>query len=246
MDGEGDPHGSQGFDQDVTDIAALGDPVRRALYREVAVKPGPVSRDEAAAAVGVARHIAKFHLDKLVDAGLLAAEYARPTGRGGPGAGRPAKLYRRSGREVAVTLPARRYELAGRLLAAAVTDAPRNAEPVTEALKHVAKSTGTALGREARQRSGPRPSRAALVAATCELLERCGYEPRRDETGIVLVNCPFHALARDFTDLVCHMNLDLLEGVAEGVGIAHFEPRFAPEPGRCCVRVDIGRRAPII
>jgi predicted ArsR family transcriptional regulator len=79
-----------------------------------------VSRDEAAAGVGVPRHRAKFHLDKLVGDGLLEAEYRRRSGRRGPGAGRPAKLYRASG-ELAVMLPGRRYELAGQLMARAIT-----------------------------------------------------------------------------------------------------------------------------
>ena len=93
------------FDRQVAGIAALGDPLRRALYRYVVSRPGPVNRDQVAEGAGVARHVAKFHLDKLADEGLLAVEYARPAGRGGPGAGRPAKLYRRAAGEVAVSLP---------------------------------------------------------------------------------------------------------------------------------------------
>ena len=114
---------SPDFDAQVTGLAALGDPLRRALYRYVVAQTAPVNRDQAAEGVGVARHVAKFHLDKLVDDGLLEVEFARPPGRRGPGAGRPAKLYRRSSRELAVSLPQRDYELAGRLLAKAVTDA---------------------------------------------------------------------------------------------------------------------------
>src|SRR3954454_17966465 len=117
------PPSDPDFDAQVAGIAALGEPVRRALYRFVVGEPEPVNREQAAAGAGVARHVAKFHLDKLVEDGLLDVDYARPPGRGGPGAGRPAKVYRRSGRQLTVSLPPREYELAGRLLARAVADA---------------------------------------------------------------------------------------------------------------------------
>src|SRR5690242_11670803 len=116
---------SDDFAADVVRVAALNEPVRRELYRYVVAQDEPVSRDKAAAATGVAHHVAKFNLDRLVADGLLDVEYARPPGRGGPGAGRPAKLYRRSAREIAVTLPERRYDLAGGVLAEAVTIAGR-------------------------------------------------------------------------------------------------------------------------
>ena len=104
---------SPDFDRQVEGIATLGDPLRRALYRYVISRPGPVNRDQVAEGAGVARHVVKFHLDRLADEGLLAVEYARPAGRGGPGAGRPAKLYRRAAGEVTVSLPPRDYQLAG-------------------------------------------------------------------------------------------------------------------------------------
>src|SRR5512141_785493 len=139
MGQDGNPEATPGesgddFDARVNGIAALGEPVRRSLYKYVVGEPGPVSRDQAAAGAGVARHTAKFHLDKLVDDGLLEVEFSRPPGRRGPGAGRPTKFYRRAAREVAVSLPERHYELAGRLLAQAIIDAGRDDVPVADAL----------------------------------------------------------------------------------------------------------------
>ncbi|MDQ3641298.1 MAG: helix-turn-helix domain-containing protein, partial [Actinomycetota bacterium] len=91
-----DDHGARcGSDADLAALAALGDPLRRRLYRFVGGQDHPVGRDEAAAGVGISRSTAAFHLDRLVDDGLLDAEFRRLTGRRGPGAGRPAKLYRR-------------------------------------------------------------------------------------------------------------------------------------------------------
>src|SRR3990170_8987534 len=97
-------------------LAALREPVRMRLYRYVERRLAAVGRDEAAGAVGVSRAMAAFHLDKLVDLGLLRTEFRRLSGRTGRGAGRPAKLYRRSRRDFSVTLPKRDHELLARLL----------------------------------------------------------------------------------------------------------------------------------
>ena len=225
------------FDAQVTGIAALGDPLRRGLYRYVIAQPGPVNRDQVAEGAGVARHVAKFHLDKLVDDGLLAVEYARPPGRRGPGAGRPAKLYSRSSRELAVSLPQRDYELAGRLLAKAVTAAGHYGLTVGDALTKVARDTGRARGQQARQDAGARPKPASLLAAAMTVLGESGYEPRREGASVTLVNCPFHGLAQEYTDLVCGMNLDLMTGLVEGLADPTLEARLAPTPGLCCVRL---------
>src|SRR5260221_9031496 len=101
-------------------VSGLADPVRRRLYDYVSASGEPVGREEAAAATGIGRPLAAYHLDRLVSLGLLTADYRRPSGRTGPGAGRPAKVYVRSGSEFTVTVPPREYELAARLLAQAV------------------------------------------------------------------------------------------------------------------------------
>ncbi len=232
------PLGDEDFDTRVAGIAALGEPVRRALYRYVVAQPEPVNREQAAEGTGVAHHVAKFHLDKLADDGLLDVDFRRPAGRTGPGAGRPAKFYRRAARELTVSLPERHYDLAGRLLAAAVTDADHDGVAVSEALSHAAIETGRSAGREARLRAGSRPSRTALLDTTTDVLRSCGYEPRVGPDGVTLANCPFHALARDYTDLVCGMNLDLITGIVHGLGASELEPHLAPTEGQCCVRIN--------
>src|SRR5689334_22442849 len=98
-------------------VGVLTDPARRALYELVASAQEPVSRDQASEALGMPVHSVKFHLDKLAAVGLLDVEYRRTSGRSGPGAGRPAKLYRRSEREVELSVPPRRYDLVGEVLA---------------------------------------------------------------------------------------------------------------------------------
>ncbi|MGE5597366.1 MAG: helix-turn-helix transcriptional regulator [Hyphomicrobiales bacterium] len=223
------------FDDRLTSLAALGEPVRRALYRYVVSADRPVSRDQAAEALAVPRHVAKFHLDRLEDDGLLEAEFRRPPGRSGPGAGRPAKVYRRSAREVAVSLPDRRYDLAGRIMAAAISSAEREGTPVGTALREAA----AAFGRELAEGARTDASRAggSLLETARQVLADYGYEPRGDAAGLTLANCPFHALAQDYTDLVCGMNLDLLRGFLEGLNAPELEARLDPAPGRCCVTV---------
>jgi predicted ArsR family transcriptional regulator len=226
---------SEDFAERVTGLAALADPIRRELYLFVAAQPEPVSRDRAADGVAVPRHTAKFHLDKLVEQGLLDTEFQRLSGRQGPGAGRPAKLYRRSGRELSVTLPARRYDLAGQLLARAIDDSLRTGTPVAETLDTAAAECGRALGDHARHALGPRPVPEQQISAVCAVLTAHGYEPRREAAITTLANCPFDALARDHTELVCGMNLALVGAVADQVGAGTLTASLDPADDRCCV-----------
>jgi predicted ArsR family transcriptional regulator len=209
---------------DLEAIALLQDPVRRRLYDHVVAQDHEVSRNEAAEAAGVQRTLAAFHLDKLVEAGLLDAVFRRPGGRTGPGAGRPAKLYRPSAAEHQVSLPPRDYRTAAGLLAEAA-DQVR----LDEELADVARRRGRALGEAA--------GRGADVTA---LLAERGYAPVVRGTEIRLRNCPFHALAEHFPPLVCGMNLALLDGLLEGTGAA-ATARLASRPGWCCVVVCLSK-----
>lgn len=230
------------LDDHIAGVASLAEPQRRALYRFVVDQGRAVSKDEAAAAMDVARSVAAFHLDRLVADGLLTTEFRRLTGRQGPGAGRPAKLYRRAQRELAVSLPARQYDLAAGLLAAAVNEATHTGVPVGEALTEVAGERGRQLGQRAREEAGTRPSRRALVEAVVGVLGQQGYEPHQHGREIVLANCPFHALVDEQRELVCGMNHDFLSGMADGVGDDVVTARLAPSEGNCCVRLDAHQR----
>jgi predicted ArsR family transcriptional regulator len=231
---------SDGIGADLTGLAGLAEPTRRALYLYVRDQGSAVSRDEAAAGVGVPRHKAKFHLDKLVDGGLLEVEFARRTGRQGPGAGRPAKLYRRAAREFSVTLPRRSYELAGRLMARGITGARGAGRPVVETLDHAAREQGRELAAEALRRAGDDPAPEALQAAARSVLDEQGYATRADGT---FANCPFHALVAEHTDLVCGMNLAIVEGMLGGLPPLPVAAVLDPGEGRCCVRLAAADRA---
>lgn len=217
------------FAHRVTKLGALADPIRRALYRFVAEQPGAVSRDQAAEGVEIPRHTAKFHLDRLVEEGLLVTEFRRLTGRSGPGAGRPAKLYRRSRKEVTVSLPSRRYDLAGQVLADAVERA-LDGTPMNEALTQAADNAARIVV-EGTPTTGPTPNDRLR-----EVLGHYGYEPRDDEP-IRLSNCPYDRVAADHRELICPVNRDFVEGVTRHLG-CHELRAEAVEPGTgCCVRL---------
>jgi predicted ArsR family transcriptional regulator len=238
-DGKNDPAViSDDFGSRVTSIAALAEPVRRDLYQFVASQTEPVSRERAAAGVGVALHVAKFHLDKLVDDELLEFDYRRPPGRRGPGAGRPSKVYRRSAREVAVSLPERHYELVGRLLAEAVTRSQLEGEPVAGGLRNAAQTTGCSLAEKILGRTGHKVDQTKLQDAVMTELEGQGYEPRREPDGIIMVNCPFHSLAVEYTDLICGINLAIMQGLLDGLEGSGLEAKLDPVEDQCCVRLQ--------
>jgi predicted ArsR family transcriptional regulator len=208
--------------QRIRAISALSDPARLALYELVSRSTEPITRDAAAAAVGLARSTVAFHLDRLADDGLVEVRYRRLSGRSGPGAGRPSKLYGRADAEMTVSVPERHYDLLGELLAGAIEEAGASGADVRATLHDLAE-------REGRELAGGSES---LLAA----LERQGFEPVDDGGDVVFANCPFHALAQRHTDLVCGLNRALVVGMA---AVAPGAARVVTEPGagRCCVRL---------
>ena len=219
------------FAERVTRIGALGDPLRRDLYLYVCAKPYAVSRDEAADALDVPHHKAKFHLDRLEAEGLLTTEFARLTGRSGPGAGRPAKLYRRAPDDISVSLPGREYEIAGQLLAAAIATSARTGGSPIDALHHEAALRG---GEWARATVAADDGSTPIQLAE-QILAVHGYEPREEDQRVILANCPFHTLAETHTEMVCGMNLALIQALVDEVGPNEVECRLEPDDQRCCV-----------
>lgn len=212
----------------ISAVATLDDPVRRKLYELIAGSEQPLGRDAAASALGLPRSTTAFHLDRLAEAGLLSVEFRRLSGKTGPGSGRPAKLYRRSSDELTVSLPARNYELAGALMAEAMSDSIAHGEPVLDSLTRIAQRTGQQLG-----------MRANSVASA---LEQNGFEPRvEDDASIVLGTCPFHRLAQRNSDVVCPLNVALVCGMAEGAHDTEHSVELDPDAGECCVRVRRSR-----
>lgn len=224
---------------DLDPLAALAEPVRRRLYEFVAAQGGPVDRDAAAAGVGIGRPLAAFHLDRLAAAGLLDVEYRRRSGRTGPGAGRPAKFYRRPvDRDVAVSLPPRRYRLAAEILAEAV----EHDRDATAAVLAAARERGAELADAMSDADAGSGERTLAVPSTHDhepllnLLRSNGYEPFLEPDGTIrLRNCPFHALVADHRALTCSMNLAMLGAAVEELGDVGMVAMPRPVEGFCCV-----------
>jgi predicted ArsR family transcriptional regulator len=205
-------------------MTALVDPSRRALYDYVRRAGHPVGREEAGEATGMSRGLAAFHLDKLVDAGLLRARYQAPPDQP-RGRGRSPKVYETTGDGVAVSLPDRRYQLLAEILAAAVDGDPHHADQsATMHARRRGRTLGAALA--ARHQSDP-----------VGILTELGFEPRATTESVLLRNCPFQALATRHTRLVCGLNHAFLTGLMEGLGNTNLQTRLASHPGRCCVEL---------
>ena len=214
----------------------LAEPTRRRVYDAVRAGDGPQTREAVAAAAGINKRLAAFHLDLLADGGLLEVDYARPPGRSGPGAGRPAKRYRPTPLEVELRVPARRYDLAARILARAVTESTPGTDPQQEALR-VARDEGEQIGRL--RRPGGRLSASATLDTAEQVLGDLGYEPARsDERCVRLRNCPFRSVVDVAPGLVCGVNDELVTGMLTGLGghrsVSAALDGKAPD---CCVTV---------
>jgi predicted ArsR family transcriptional regulator len=226
-------------------VAALGDDTRRALYRFVRVAGRPVTREEAARGVRVSIKLAAFHLDKLVERRLLQIGRPTPTGvlrR----VGRAPKTYAVSDLQVSVTLPPRRYDLAGEILVDTLLRAETEPGPLGELARQTAWQRGYTMGvgaGSARQGARLGPERA--IAQAQAWLDDHGYEPAEDlEGGLTLRNCPFHGLVDRAPELVCGLNAALIDGMLRGLGNQTVRAELRPAPGRCCVRIGGPRPQP--
>lgn len=231
----------EGFEERLETTGALADELRRRMYLFIRERRRPVGRDEAAQAAGISRKLAAFHLDKMVERGLLTAHYKRLSGRAGPGAGRPAKVYEPSELDISVSIPFRSYEVVGDILLDALESTQEGGSP-TEAARHSAFERGKELGASVRsglkRRLRSDKGQAEVVG---EILSEKGYEPYRDEGGGVrLHNCPFHRLAQRSPDLVCGLNHAFVDGLLSGLGVNSLDAILDPRPGECCVRVQGG------
>jgi predicted ArsR family transcriptional regulator len=219
-------------------VGVLAEPSRRSLYEHVVAQRAWVSRDQAAQAVGIQRGIAAHHLDRLADEGLLEVDYQRLNDRRGPGAGRPAKVYRRAPAEIAVSLPPRHYELAGRVLADAAVRSQRDGTPIALAIDEAARTEGRSIGTEAQLELQRGAGTEARRARLFDVLRTRGFEPEVRGDGVtVLHNCPFHQLAQQHTELICGMNLCLLDGLLTEFDDVGLHAELEPETDHCCVRL---------
>jgi predicted ArsR family transcriptional regulator len=220
----------KGFGEAISAIGALEDGLRRRMYLFIRDQTHPVSRDEAAEQVGISRGLAAFHLDKLVERGLLKSIYAHPEGRPSNRVGRSSKLYQPADDSVEVSVPRRRYDLIADALAEAVQSAGGEGAACA-----IAGRKGVALGRQAPVAAGE-----TGLDTTVRLLKGQGFEPARvsGDDRVVLRNCPFREVAQRSPELVCRMNLAFIQGVLEGLEVRGAGAHLDPAPTRCCITLD--------
>ena len=214
------------LDRRIAGIAALDQPLRRTCTGCSPSRRLDVP-DEAAEALGVARSVAAFHLDKLADAGVLEVTFERTTGRTGPGAGRPSKLYRPRGDEVSASVPDRRYDLAGSLLAEAVDEADRTGAPVADCARHRPGRRAPARARNAGRRAVSPDGATTAVTPCSTSWPGTATSPRSATTasrpGQLPVPPPGRGAPR--------------ARVRHEPRLDRLAARLAPEPGYCCVRM---------
>jgi predicted ArsR family transcriptional regulator len=221
------------FDQAAERLGVLADRVRRTMYQFVRDQPGPVTREQVAAGTGTSVKLAAFHLEKLLERGLLRAHYQRPGSR--PEGGRPAKLYEPAREEeLAVSLPERRYDLMGEILAGAAAAA---GDEVRDRAQELAYRRGFEAGEEYKSGSHlRRPARERTMGAATAVLRELGFEPQPGPDGeTILRNCPFDALSEREPAVVCGVNQALVKGVLDGLGGRGVTAALDRGTSRCCV-----------
>jgi predicted ArsR family transcriptional regulator len=221
-------------------VAALDDELRHGMFSYIRRMRRPVSRDEAAASVGISRKLAAFHLDKLVDAGVLQARLE--TLGGVPKVGRRPKVYEPVPDDLRVAIPPRQHDVLATILVDAVLT-ERTGETARDAALRVARVHGSELGvaERATLRPGRLGAERALTAAST-VAERHGFEPARPTpTCVRLRNCPFHPLAAAAPDLVCGINHGFFAGLLDGLAAPTVEAVLDPQAGECCVELRAAR-----
>jgi predicted ArsR family transcriptional regulator len=228
--------GNDRLSEAITAIAALDDNLRRRMYDFIRAARRPITREEAADAVGISRKLAAFHLDKLVAAGLLRADYPRLSGV--RKVGRAPKVYAPVDADVRMSIPERRHDVIAGILIDAVLN-ERAGETAPQAVLRAARERGEVVG--AAERLNARPGRLGAERALTlseSLLSRQGYEPERvSPTRICLRNCPFHPVSRESPELVCGLNHSFLIGFLSGLNAHSVRAVLQPRAGECCVEL---------
>ncbi len=204
------------FDRTLGDLtSSLGDPTRRGIYVTVRESAEPMTATQLAELFGIHPNVARHHLDRLAADGYLRVSRRRRNGKSGPGAGRPAKCYEATPKEIAIQFPPRRHELLSELLVRVVERlAPEHGPEMAE-------QVGREYGRDIARQIGM-PEEAgfdAAVRAVAVAMTGVGFDMSLDdESGQLLTrSCPFGQTAADHPDVVCKLDQGIVSGLMEAV-----------------------------
>jgi predicted ArsR family transcriptional regulator len=181
-------HGTAPLDR----LAAVGDPQLRRILLYARSRRAAFTVAEAADALDVHRNVARIRLDRLVEAGFLAVRLERPGGRRGPGAGRPAKVYRVAQELESVEFPDRRLAELVLLLVKKV--------PARSRCK-VLREAGEDFGRELGACTRLKPARdlGTGLERVCDALGSLGFQVsvvslETDRAELASPTCPLRPL----------------------------------------------------
>jgi predicted ArsR family transcriptional regulator len=192
----------------------LADETRYRIYRSIAEQPHDVvTVAEVAQRFGLHPNVARMHLGKLEQAGLLATGLRKTKG-----GGRPARLYTLSGQVSSFDVPPRRYDLLSSLALTALAQRGSD-DDVTGICRDAGRAEGHRyLAEQGKPRNSGKKSSADLVRRVAEqqgLLPEVHWDG--GELNVRVRNCVFQEIAALRPDLVCSMHRAFFEGVVDAV-----------------------------
>lgn len=218
----------------------LADPTRLGIYKAIIAAEGQaVTSSQMATRFGLHSNVARMHLQKLAEAGLLESEYQRREA-----GGRPARGYTLGSRVAEVNYPPRDYQL---LAGVTVTALETGSDPET-----IAREKGRDMG--ARLMAGAGLSAASprtkLLANLKGNLREAGLfprfaEPSRGALEVNICNCVYKELSTRHADLICRIHQQIFVGVCEtyfpGVKVTSL-PEIASGGTSCCFSLRLPAR----
>jgi predicted ArsR family transcriptional regulator len=216
---------------------ALGDPTRYGIYRTIVEAAGePLTVSQIADGFSLHPNVARMHLQKLVDVGLVVSDTRRSKG-----GGRPARIYMLSTRVANLQFPPRDYQTLANV-ALSVVGRLTSDDPTL--LEQVGRELGREEGRQALKRGGLDPAHhdmEVLLDSLSRTASDLGLYPHieKQDDGSVefeVRNCVFREISSERPDLVCRLHTAMLEGLVQAFvtsGILEGTPSIS-SGGRTC------------
>jgi predicted ArsR family transcriptional regulator len=200
------------LDSRISDLtSSLGDPTRRAIYIAVRESVEPLTTSHVAGLFDIHPNVARHHLDRLADDGYLKVSLRQSEGKNGPGAGRPAKSYEATAKEVSVHFAPRRFEMLVEMLIRVLDEvAPEN-------VAQIAENVGRAYGRELAAEIGQpeQPGYDGAIQAVASAMTGLGFSIDPDVPGqrLLTSHCPFGEAATSHPEVICSLDRGIVAGM---------------------------------
>lgn len=219
--------------------SALGDPTRRGIYVAARESAEPLTASQVARLFDIHPNVARHHLDHLVSDGYLEVTRKRPSGRNGPGAGRPAKCYTVTDKAIDLHYPERHPELLVQLLLDVISEI--GSDDISEVARRVGKRHGSQLAAEVGVPE--QEGYEVAVTAVARAMTGAGFTMSADIDMERLITscCPFGEQAIAHPHVVCSLDQGLVEGLmgdVEGCGAPTVRPHAAANDA-CVTEVSI-------